>query len=490
MEQEYGDDILKVFSFIRSREALWLGIVLFIVLIISLLLPVQPNDYWWYVRLGKEIVNTGGVPTVDSFSSTQFGQPTPNHSWLSAVLFLGLHQMGGIGLTVLIRTVMLAVFYAVLWNTCRLTGAGPRLAALVTLFAVLAGSNNWAMRPQIFSYPLFASALFVIWNWRVGRSGWVWALPVISVLWVNLHGSFVLSFLLVGAALVGGGGNRRTLLYALGGMGIASLLNPRGWGAWGYVFSLLKDPASQQLGMEWSSPTIDVWQGLLFYIWLLLFPLLISFSKKTLSWTEWLWFLGFGLMAISGLRYVIWFLAILTPLTAVLLAPIIGNRIDKTSGQGIPALNGVIVSMLVLLPLVFLPGFRETWWEEAPPVLSPNTPAEAVDWLIENPEIPGKLWSELSFSSYLIYALPERPVWIDTRFELYPIEQWQRYIDVSSAAPNWSDILEEEGITIMMINKDAQKHLFNVLDQSESWQIGYQDQTAAIFIQKPEDCDH
>ena len=478
---------MKFLSFIQSRNALWLGIVLFIVLIISLLLPIQPNDYWWYVRLGKEIVNTGGVPTVDSFSSTQFGQPTPNHSWLSAVLFWGLHQIGGNSFTVLIRAIIIAVFYAILWNTCRLTGAGPRLAALVTLFAVLAGSNNWAMRPQIFSYPLFALTLYAILKWRVGHSGWVWALPVISVLWVNLHGAFVLCFLLVGAALVGGGGNRRILLYALGGMGVTSLLNPRGWSAWGYVFSLLKDPASQQLGAEWSSPTIDVWQGLLFYLWLLLFPLLISFSKKTLSWTEWLWFLGFGIMAISGLRYVIWFLAILTPLTAFLLITIIGNRIDKSLGQGIPVFNVFIVIMLVLLPFVFLPGIRETWWAEAPPVLSSNTPVEAVDWLIENPEIQGKLWSELSFSSYLIFALPERPVWIDTRFELYPMEQWQQYIDISSAAPNWSDNLEMEGVVLMMINRDTQKQLFGVLDQSESWQLGYKDQTAAIFIQKSED---
>ena len=478
-----------IFTFFRSRNALWLGIVLFIVLIISLLLPIQPNDYWWYVRLGKEIVNTGEVPAVDSFSSTQFGQPTPNHSWLSAVLFWGLHQIGGNSLTVLIRAIILAVFYAIIWNTCRLSGAGPRLAALVTLFAILAGSNNWAMRPQIFSYPLFALALYAIWKWRVGHSGWVWALPVIMVLWVNLHGAFVLCFLLVGAAVVGGGGNRRTLLYGLGGMGVASLLNPRGWGAWGYVFSLLKDPASQQLGAEWSSPTIDVWQGVLFYVWILFFPLLISYSKKTISWTDWLWFLGFGLMAISGLRYVIWFLAILTPLTAVLLVPIIGNRIDKTSGQGIPVLNVIIFFMLLLLPLGFLPGFRETWWKEAPPVLSSNTPVEAVNWLSEHPDIPGELWSELSFSSYLIFALPERPVWIDTRFELYPLEQWQRYIDVSRAAPNWLDILEEEDVAIMIINRDTQKQLFGVLDQSGSWQLSYKDQTAAIFIQKLDDFD-
>jgi hypothetical protein len=301
-----------------------------------------------------------------------------------------------------------------------------------------------------------------------------------------------LCFLLVGAVFVGGGGNRKALFFALGGMIIASLLNPRGWGAWEYVMSLLTDPASQQLGPEWRPPTNENLQPALFFGWLLLIPLLISLSKKSLSWTDWLWFIGFGWMAISGIRYVIWFITILTPMSGYLLAPLIGNRIDPEEVKGYPVLNGVIVLLLLVLPLLFMPGIREKWWQDSPPVLASNTPVEAVEWLGEHPQLPGPIWNAAAFASYLIYALPERPVWIDTRLELFPYEQWVQYIEISEAAPGWEELLTKYDIALLMIDPEEQARLLKVLNQSKDWCKSYSDQTSIIFTQASEsdECWH
>jgi len=477
---------MKHTSFVRGTAILWLGLVLFFVCSIALLLPIRPNDYWWYIRLGGEIVETRVVPTVDTFTYTRYGQPMVYHSWLSAVLFWGIHQLGGTTLTVLARGALLAIFYALTWYACRLAGAGTRLSAILTLLAALAGSNNWAMRPQLFSYPLFALTLVSLCQWRRGHSKWLWLLPPTVALWANLHGAFVLPFLLAGAALVGGGGNRRALLMALGGMFAASLLNPRGVGDWEYVLSLLTDPASQQLGVEWKPPTSDTWQGALFFAWLLFFPLLTAFSEKRLSLTDWLWFLGFGWMALSGLRYVIWALAILAPLSAALLVSLVGRRLDRMTVRGIPLLNGAIVLLLLLMLLALLPGLRERWWHQSPPVLSSNTPVEAVAWLATHPELAGNLWSDLAFSSYLIYALPERPVWIDTRFELYPLDNWQKYEEIAQAAPGLSGLLAEDNINLLLIDPAAQPRLLVALQESPAWCPRYRDKAAAIFIR----CGH
>jgi hypothetical protein len=173
-------------------------------------------------------------------------------------------------LTVLARGLLLAAFYLFVWQSCRLAGAGPKLAAILTLTAALAGSINWATRPQLFSFPLFSLSLFIVWQWQQGQQRYLWLLPVIVALWVNLHGAFILCFFLVGAALVGGGGDRRALAIAFGGMVLASLLNPRFFGVWSYVYTLITDPPSQQLGAEWKPPTNESWQGMLFFGWLLL----------------------------------------------------------------------------------------------------------------------------------------------------------------------------------------------------------------------------
>jgi hypothetical protein len=481
---------MKAYSPLRSTDFIWFGVVLFFIVTIAFLLPIQPNDFWWYLRLGEDIIKTGTVPRVDTFSSTQFGQPITYHSWISAVFFFWIYQMGGTSLMVLLRGVIVASFYLLIWYTCSLAGANGRLASLITLIAALASSNNWADRPQLFSLPLFAFTLMCLWQWRLGRAKWVWALPVIMLLWVNLHGAFILGFFLVGAALAGGEGNKRDLLAALGLMGVISLINPRGWGAWAYVVSLLSDPASQQLGAEWHPPTMEVWQGIIFFVWFLIFPMLVSLSKRALSWMDWFLFLGFGWMALSGLRYVIWFIAILTVLSASLLESLIGKYLDPQKIHEKLTLNRVMVSILLLLPLVFLPGIRERWWEESPPVLSANTPVEAVEWIKAHPQLPGPLWSDLAFSSYLIYALPERPVWIDTRFELYPVAQWESYIDVSKASPDWSATLDEEEIALVFVDPLAQEPLIESLEQNANWCLRFYNQTSRLYIRISEigDC--
>jgi hypothetical protein len=197
-------------------------------------------------------------------------------------------------------------------------------------------------------------------------------------------------------------------------------------------------------------------------------------------------------MAVSGIRYVIWFLALLAPLTGYLVAglragyDIFRSRFpltnSKTSAsQGIAALNLLIVLSLFIFSLALLPNIRPLWWDSAPPIFTSNTPVKAVDWLGDHPELSAPLWSDIAFSSYIIYALPSHPVWNDTRFELFPVEQWERYIEISEGAPNSQELLNQEGVKLVMIHPKGQKRLFAILDQSEQWVQKYLDENAAIF---------
>jgi hypothetical protein len=467
-----------------SVDLLWVALVLFIVLAVAILLPIYPNDYWWYVRIGGDTVRAGAIPRVDALSSTQAGQPVVYHAWLAAVAFWKLHAVGGPAATALARGLLLGAFTLWIWLACREAGAGPQLAGGLALLAALAGSGNWVVRPQLFAYPLFGVSLWVLWRWQQGKPGPLWLLPLAALFWVNLHGSFVLPFLLAGAALVGGGGDRRRLAYALAGMVLASLANPRGLGAWEYALSLWSNPAVRQFSSEWQPPANAGWQASLFFGWLLAFPLLAARSPRRLALTHWLWFLGLGWMALSSVRNGIWFLAALAPLSAWLAAPLLEARPASTPARVRPALNGLLGLSLLLLPLAGLPGARERWWQAPPPTLSASTPVAAAAWLAERPELPGPLWAEIGFASYLEYALPERPVWIDTRFEVYPVAQWERYQAISEAAPNWQAELEAAGIVLVMASAETQPRLLEALQGSRLWCERYRDAAAAIFSRR------
>ena len=105
----------------------------------------------------------------------------------------------------------------------------------------------------------------------------------------------------------------------------------------------------------------------------------------------------------------------------------------------------------------------------------------ATNWLAEHPEMPESLWADLAYSSYLVYALPERPVWIDTRFEVYPPEHWEQYKAISAAAWNWETLLKDEGINLLMLSKKEQADLIIAISFSEAWNEVYSDERSVIF---------
>ncbi len=489
-----------------TASFLWLALVLFIALTIAFLLPVTPQDYWWYLRLGRETLTAGAVPRVDTFTYTQAGTPVAYQSWGAAVLLWLIYKLGGLSLTVLLRGVLLAVAYSLVWCTARRAGAGRLGASLVLLVAVLAASNNWSMRPQLFAYPLFALALYLLYRWQAGDRKAVYWLPLIGLAWVNLHGSFIMLVLLVGAAVVLGdpppappifgenGGRERGgfslflkhwlksrtgIALAFAGVLLVTLVNPRGFGAWTYVFHSVTVPSSQLFSVEWSPPVNSGWQMNVFFLWLLGFPLLAALSPRRLFLLDWAWFLGFGLLALWGQRYVIWFVFILVVLTARLLADWEKKYLGETSFR-LSKLNLTLGLALLILPLALLPGLREKWWTQSPPATE-NTPVAATDWLAAHPALPGPLWSEIGFSSYLEFALPERLTWIDTRFEVFPVEQWQRYRDITYARYDWAGLLDETEVNLLMVSTQNQPDLLSALESSPAWCELYQDKVALIY---------
>jgi hypothetical protein len=463
-----------------TSPLLWLGLALCVTLAIAFLVPVTPQDYWWYLRIGRDTLTAGTLPQVDTLSYTHAGGPVVYFSWGAAVLFWLIYKLGGLTLTVLVRGLLVAPAYLLLWLTTRRLGAGRIGAALVLLLAVLVSCNNWSIRPQLFAYPLFALALYLLYRWQNGDRKAVWWLPLISLLWVNLHGSFVILILLTGAAQVFGRGDKRVLALAAAGVLLSTFINPRGFGSWTYVFDSLTVASSQQFSAEWGPPVNLGWQMNLFFLWFLTFPLLAAFSPRRPNRLEWTWFLGFGFLALWGERYVIWFVFILMVLTSVMLADW-EKKILGDPKPGSPLLNLTLSLAFILLPLALLPGVRDAWWPKAPSVTE-ATPIRATGWLAAHPDLPGPLWAEIGFASYLEFALPERPVWIDTRFEVFPVEQWQQYTDITNVTWEWPIFLTGSGANLLMVSVTKQPALLQAMNNQSLWCEIYRDQVAVIYL--------
>ena len=165
-----------------------------------------------------------------------------------------------------------------------------------------------------------------------------------------------------------------------------------------------------------------------------------------------------------------------------MLTELIKPFVREANGNSNSRFNYVLGGMLLLFPLMVLPGLRESWWRESPPLYSEaTTPIAATEWLVAHRELPGPFFAEYTFGSYLTFALPSRLLWIDNRFNAYPPEHWEAYQTISSGKPEWDELLAQDKVNLMMLSLRSQPSLVEAVEESNAWCEQYRDETAVIF---------
>jgi hypothetical protein len=245
---------------------------------------------------------------------------------------------------------------------------------------------------------------------------------------------------------------------------------------------MLRSPSDQLFSVEWFPPQNSGWQLNIFFAWMSAIAPIAALSNKRPSLMEWVLFLGFGWLAFSGIRYVIWCLFILVVMTAAPLADLTRGKLDASVKTSSPLLNSSIAVLFMLLAFMYLPGIRETWWSEAPePYALESNPIAAVDWLKEHPELPGPMWNDFAFGSYVAFALPSRPTWLDTRFFVFPPDQMKDYQTVSHASAGWDSLLQHNRVNLLLLSATSHSELIASAAASNDWCEQYRDQYAVIF---------
>jgi tetratricopeptide (TPR) repeat protein len=162
-------------------------------------------DYWWQWKTG-ELVAQHGPPRQDTFSFTHGGQPRIEVRWAYCWGLRAFTGAFGHAAATIVKTLAVVVMFGLAaWAGVML--ATPKLplvstAALVAI-AALACSQRLVVRPETASYLFLMMFVFGIVRLQRGPSPWLWVLPLVQVVWANVHGLFVLGPAIAGAWLVG-----------------------------------------------------------------------------------------------------------------------------------------------------------------------------------------------------------------------------------------------------------------------------------------------
>ena len=500
---------------ILSMSSVAVAAVSFMVWLPRPAIPLIDGDVWWHIRAGEEVLDTGRIPHVDTWSIVGAGKDWTSQDWLSNIVLALGFRLGENGPTVLslLFSLMAVAALVLLWWASRRRASGTGwLSPLIWLtIGLTVAGPTLGVRVQVVDLPLAAAALAVMWSYLARRRpvALLW-LPLIALAWANLHAGWLLLFLLGGAVVVGEATDRAVgrrsesgpltwkqigwLAGALIGSLAAISLNPNGAELYLYPLVTSSIQAHRDFLAEWSAPDLSTLTGQLFagFVAIGVLPTLV-FAWKRMRTADVLILVGLTVMAATAAR----FLLVAGPIGAAIVAIGLGPVISRTrAGKAMePVLTrmaapprtrriGLVnLSLAVVISLtgVFVAAARVSPGAQHE-AISQHMPVAAVDWIVANS--PGvRPFNTYSWGGYLGLRRPDAPVYIDGRSDIYGDEPIRRYADAISLRTDPAVILDEHEIDYVLFNTD---HPFaDWLNESESWDRAYTDAQASVWVRRP-----
>ncbi len=164
---------------------------------------IRDTETWLHLSLGRLIWQMKGVPASEPFTYPILGEPFSYNSWLFGLLTYALDShFGAYGLVLLKAFVIASAFYILLRDSLRPYGNYPA-ALIVLVAAVLFSKYRFVLRPDMFLMLFLAFSIFSLNAYLYDNKKYIYALPVIHLLWANMHASIIVMSVPFGAFIAG-----------------------------------------------------------------------------------------------------------------------------------------------------------------------------------------------------------------------------------------------------------------------------------------------
>lgn len=450
----------------------------------------RDSDTGWHVRNGEAILDNGAVPRVDGFSYTREGRQWLAWEWLSDALLGATHRTAGLPGVALLAALAIAL---TAWGTARFSlslGCDFMGTAAAIVLLLVTTSIHWLARPHVFSWLVALLFLSIVERERQRSTRGVYALPLLSCLWANIHASFLLGPLILFAYAAGEALNaERVRRDRFAAAGLASLaatfVNPQGWQLHGHILAYLTDGYLMDHIVEFRSFSFHSPGAHYIELFLLVAVVGVLALLRQRAW-------GPGILALVMLHLGLYSARHL-PLAAVLLLPLCLAALTREAetwprldpliaySRRLRAIDrrvwGVVPVSLVLIATI---GMLTNLARSGTVGFSAlKFPVHAADF-IEQRALEGRIFAKDQWDGYLIYRLAGRTkVFVDGRSDFYGRELLETYAQVVEVKPGWDDILRRYDVRFVLVPPD--NALASVLRLSTDWKAVYADPVAAMF---------
>lgn len=402
-------------------------------------MPLGNPDTYFHLRVGEELLSgRWSLWNPGHFSPTST-QDWVSTQWLGQVLMAGAERLGGLDGVAWLSALVIVGYLLSLWWTAR-ERAGAPVAAALLLLGYLGSLPYLSARPQVWSY-LAVVLTTAAWlrTAEDGRARW-WLVPLTWV-WAMLHGMWPVAVVLGGAAAVGQvldhGWARLRLLAVPVASALAAALTPLGPRLYAEMLVVARQ---REFFHEWGPP--DLSSAAAVPALLLLVAVVVAAARRRCSWTHLVLLVVAGFWLAFSLRTQPVAVAVLVPLGAALLGPLlpvepVHSRWDQRVGAALGAL--ALAGLAIVLPVTDR---------------SPSEDGAALSAALEDVRPGARLVTDWGWGGYVAWARPDVEVTVHGYGDMFTVQELRSNDAIGSLDPGWREDLRALGARQALLQSD------------------------------------
>jgi hypothetical protein len=456
-------------------------------LVVFLAIPktIADPDIGWHLRNAEVLLQTHTFLHQDLYSFTTAGKPWMDHEWLAEIPFyLAWRAFGARGIylvtVVAIETILLGIL-----GLAYLESGSIKAAFVVSFAAIFLAGVSFGPRTLLFGWIFLVLELSLLKKFLQGRD-FLWGLPLVFLLWVNTHGSWMIGMVLLAVFAASGwvqGGwgsivatrwsrpQARKLAWVSLLSTLALFVNPYGW-------RLVLYPFDMAFHQKLNIASIDEWRSVDFHsprgkivLAVMAGAILLQLVRRRHWRLHEVLFLLIG--AYAALTYSR-FLFLAAILIVPLLAKDFSRHLPYYAERDKPWLNAAIM-LGAVVPMVYLcPSNRQL--DQRNVDIYPSESAQAY---LQNFHPQGKVFNDYLWGGYLICNVRQVPVFIDSRVDVFErngvLADYLHVIRIEDSL----QILDKYSIRYVLF--ENHRPLMYLLQPTSGWKVDYQDDTAILF---------
>jgi len=484
----------------------------FAVLFLFHISPIGLGDVYWHLNTGRWIWEYGTLPDIDPFTYTQSGNFNARpgaHSedywqrlilhgyWLAQLLFFAVYTAFGPWGLVVFKAMLFITIYWLVWNAMLKARVEPLSGLLVTLLLPWLLFRYDELRPHIFSfigvvlvYTNISSALSKLRRGVILPVDLIF-LPLIMLLWANLHPGFILGWVIILVMLAGEALNRWRGIHALehpalrrlfiwcGIALIASLANPLGYA---FITNIGALQEQYSLGVDEFLPLAEyarIYQQPVLFYGVLVIALaslgVLIMRRKQADPAQTFLFIGFAAAGFSAFRYMIFFVL----MALLIVMPHVSALSERYIDRARP--------LLLMLLFAAMSGagfqiFQHGAWKHGA-VQTNFVPEGAAEWILSQ-HPPAPMFNAYEYGGYLGWRLaPEYRMFIDPRCLDFAV-----FNDYQTArGGHYQGVFEKYGVNSVvfyiftpLVESIPEVTLYLLMDRK--WDLVYLDRLSAVLV--------